>query len=184
MAQEIATREEYRSVGKPVRRIDAAGKVTGKTVYADDMKLPRMLHAKVLGSAYAHARIKSINADRARSHPGVAAVITAGDLPDYRKNPSNRHDIIFAEDEALFYGQPLAAVLAEDPHTAEEALALIDLESEELPAVLDPIAAMAEDSPLARSPISDVDRSEEKGHIAAGGGQGGGGGKPRNIASP
>src|SRR3990172_1563053 len=158
MAQEIATREEYRSVGKPVRRIDAAGKVTGKTVYADDMKLPRMLHAKVLGSAYAHARIKSINADRARSHPGVAAVITAAELPPYRKNPSNRHDIIFAEDEALFYGQPLAAVL-------------------------DPVAAMREDSPRTRSPISDVDRSEEKGHIAAGVEQEETEGKPSNIAS-
>src|SRR3972149_6265123 len=73
MAQEIATKEEYSSVGKPVRRIDAAGKVTGKTVYADDMKLPRMLHASVLGSAYAHARIKSIDAGRAgpgRRHAG------------------------------------------------------------------------------------------------------------------
>src|SRR3990170_1986692 len=136
MAQEIATKEEYSSVGKPVRRIDAAGKVTGKTVYADDMKLPRMLHAKVLGSAHAHARIKSIDAERAGSPPGVAAVITAAELPPYRKNPSNRRDIIFAEDEALFYGQPLAAVLAEDPHTAEEALALIEVEYEELPAVV------------------------------------------------
>src|SRR3972149_11893340 len=121
MAQEIATKEESQSVGKPVRRIDAAGKVTGKTVYADDMKLPRMLHAKVLGSAHAHARIKSLNAGKARSHPGVAAVITAAGLPPYRKNPSNRHELIFAEDEALFYGQPLAAVLAEDPPVAEGA---------------------------------------------------------------
>src|SRR3990170_209907 len=183
MAQEIATKEEYSSVGKPVRRIDAAGKVTGKTVYADDMKLPRMLHAKVLGSDHAHARIKSINAAKARSHPGVAAVITAAELPPYRKNASNRHELIFAEDEALFYGQPLAAVLAEDPHVAEEALALIQVEYEELPAVLDPVAAMREDSPLTRSPISDVDRSEEKGHIAAGVEQEETEGKPSNIAS-
>src|SRR3990167_11074491 len=99
MAQEIATRKEYRAVGKPVRRIDAAGKVTGKTVYADDMKLPQMLHAKVLGSAYAHARIKSIDSTRARNHPGVAAVITAADLPPYRRNPSERRHVIFVEDE-------------------------------------------------------------------------------------
>ncbi|MDP2675076.1 MAG: xanthine dehydrogenase family protein molybdopterin-binding subunit [Dehalococcoidia bacterium] len=183
MAQETATRKEYRTVGKPVRRIDAAGKVTGKTVYADDMKLPRMLHAKVLGSAHAHARIKSINAGKARSHPGVAAVITAAELPPYRKNPSNRHELIFAEDEALFYGQPLAAVLAEDPHVAEEALALIQVEYEELPAVLDPVAAMRDDSPLSRSPISGVDRSEEKGHIAAGVEQEETEGRPSNIAS-
>src|SRR3972149_2211207 len=125
MAQESATREEYRAVGKPVRRIDAAGKVTGKTVYADDMKLPRMLHAKVLGSAYAHARIKSINAGRARSYPGVAAVITAAELPPYRKNPSNRHDIIFSADEALFYGQPLAGGLAGEPPTAGGRVGLV-----------------------------------------------------------
>src|SRR3990170_8418633 len=106
MAQEIATRQEYRTVGKPVPRIEGIGKVTGKTVYADDMKLPRMLHAKVLGSPYAHARIKSIDTTAARSHPGVAAVITARDppthsgssgqassgqgLPAYKMNPSNR----------------------------------------------------------------------------------------------
>ena len=59
MAQETIVREEYRAVGKPVPRIEGIGKVTGKTVYADDMTLPRMLHAKVLGSPYAHARIKS-----------------------------------------------------------------------------------------------------------------------------
>ena len=183
MAQETATREEYRTVGKPVTRIEGAAKVTGKTVYADDIQLPRMLHAKVLGSAYAHARIKSIDAGRARSHPGVAAVITAAELPPYKKNPSNRNQLIFAEDEALFYGQPLAAVLAEDPHTAEEALELIDVEYEELPAVLDPIAAMRDDSPLTRSPVRDVDRSEEKGHITTGVEQTEAEGKTSNIAS-
>ena len=118
MAQEIATQQEYRIVGKPVPRIEGVGKVTGKTVYADDMKLPRMLHAKVLGSPYAHARVKSIDAMAARAHPGVAAVITSSELPPYKANASNRRGIIFADDEALFYGQPVAAVLAEDPHVA------------------------------------------------------------------
>src|SRR3989304_4563831 len=101
MAQEIATKGEDSSVGKPARRIDAAGS-------------------------------------------------TAGKLPPDRKNPPNRHELIFAEDEALFYGQPLAAVLAEDPHTAEEALELIEVDYEELPARPDPVAAMREDSPLSR----------------------------------
>ena len=183
MAQETSTKQEYRIVGKPVTRVEGAAKVTGKTIYADDMKLPRMLHAKILGSPHAHARIKSINADRARSHPGVAAVITAAEIPPYWMNPSNRRDIIFADDEALFHGQPLAAVLAEDPHTAEEALELIEVEYEELPPVLDPVAAMREDSPLARSPISDVDRSEQKGHIATGVEQEEAEGKPGNISS-
>ena len=183
MAQETTTREEYRIVGKPATRIDGVGKVTGRTVYADDMKLPRMLHAKILGSPYAHARIKSIDARRARSHPGVMAVITASELPPCKKDSSNRRLVIFAEDETLFHGQPVAAVLAEDPHTAEEALALIDVEYEELPPVIDPLAAMREDSPLARSPIGDVDRSEEKGHITTGVEQEEAKDKTSNIAS-
>ncbi|HEU4759588.1 MAG TPA: xanthine dehydrogenase family protein molybdopterin-binding subunit, partial [Dehalococcoidia bacterium] len=162
--------------------IEGVGKVTGRTVYADDMKLPRMLHAKVLGSAYAHARIKSIDATAARAHPGVEAVITASELPDYKKNESNRRSVIFADDEALFYGQPIAAVLAADPHVAEEALALIRVEYEELPAVVDPLAAMQEGSALVRSPVSDVDRSEERGHITLDVKEKEAEGKPSNIA--
>ncbi len=183
MAQKAATGQERRAVGKPTPRIEGIAKVTGKTVYADDMKLPRMLHAKVLGSPYAHARIKSIDATRARSHSGVAAVITAAELPPYKKSLSERRQVIFAEEETLFHSQPVAAVLAEDPHTAEEALELIDVEYEELAAVLDPVAAMDEGSPLARSPIGEVNRSEEKGHITADVEQEEAKGKPSNISS-
>ena len=68
----------------------------------------------------------------------------------------------------LFHGQPIAAVLASDPHVAEEALALIEVEYEALPPVVDPIEAMEEGSPLVRSPRHDVDRSEERGHVTAG----------------
>ncbi len=183
MAQKPATGHEYRTVGKPTPRIEGVAKVTGKTVYADDMKLPRMLHAKILGSPYAHARIKSIDATRARNHPGVAAVITAAELPPYRKSLSERRQVIFAEDETLFHSQPVAAVLAEDPHTAEEALALIQIDYEELPAVLDPLAAMRDDSPLARSPLGEVDRSEETGHITADVEQEEATGKASNVSS-
>jgi CO/xanthine dehydrogenase Mo-binding subunit len=188
MAQETKIREEetqreYRNVGKPVTRIEGAGKVTGETVYADDMQLPRMLHAKVLGSPYAHARIKSIDTRAARAHPGVEAVFTAADLPPYKMNASNRRGIIFPEEEVLFHGQPVAAVLASDPHIAEEALSLIEVDYEALPPVVDPIAAMVEDSPLVRSALSDVDRSEVRGHVTAGVEQKEAEGKPTNIAS-
>jgi CO/xanthine dehydrogenase Mo-binding subunit len=188
MAQETILREEetqreYRNVGKPVTRLEGVGKVTGKTVYADDMQLPRMLDAKVLGSPYAHARIKAIHIGKAREHPGVEAVVTSADLPDYKKNASNRRGIIFPDDEVLFHGQPIAAVLASDPHVAEEALALIEVEYEALPPVVDPIAAMEEGSPLVRSPLTDVDRSEERGHVTAGVEQTEAEGKPTNIAS-
>ncbi len=173
MAQEIKVREkeiqpEYRNVGKRVVRLEGVGKVTGETIYADDMQLPRMLHAKVLGSPYAHARIKSIDASAAREHPGVEAVFTPADLPPYKKNFSNRRGMIFPDEEVLFHGQPLVAVLASDPHVAEEALTLIKIEYEALPPVVDPIAAMEEGSPLVRSPLGDVDRSEERGHVTVG----------------
>jgi CO/xanthine dehydrogenase Mo-binding subunit len=164
MAQDTEVQQAFRAVGHRVTRIDGAAKVTGRTIYADDMKLPGMLHAKVLGSPYAHARIKSISTTAARKHPGVETVITAGDLPDLRLNPSNRQGVIFADDEVLFYGQPVAAALAVDPHVAEAALDLIEVEYEELPAVVDVLAAMEDDSPLVRSPVSEVDRSEERGH--------------------
>ena len=188
MAQETKVREEeiqreYRNVGKPVTRIEGVGKVTGKTVYADDMQLPRMLHAKVLGSPYAHARIKAIHTGKAREHPGVEAVVTAADLPEYKRNDSNRRGIIFPDDEVLFHGQPIAAVLASDPHVAEEALALIEVDYEALAPVVDPIAAMEEGSPLVRSPLTDVDRSEERGHVSAGVEQTEAEGKPTNVAS-
>ncbi|MEX0801552.1 MAG: xanthine dehydrogenase family protein molybdopterin-binding subunit [Dehalococcoidia bacterium] len=183
MAQEVATKQDYRYVGKPTPRIEGAAKVSGETIYADDMKLPRMLHARVLGSAYAHARIKSIDVARARAHPGVTAVITATELPFYHRNESNRRQIVLADDETLFIGQPIAAVLADDPHVAEEALELIDVKYEELPAVLDPVDAMREDSPLARAALSDVDRSEERGHVTTDVEQQEAEGQASNIAS-
>jgi CO/xanthine dehydrogenase Mo-binding subunit len=188
MAQETITREEeesreYRAIGKPVTRPDAMGKVTGQTVYTDDLQLPRMLHAKVLGSPYAHARIKGIDTSKARLHAGVEAVITAADLPRYKMNESNRRGVIFPPEEIIFQGQPIAAVLASDPHVAEEALALIDVEYEALAPVVDAVAAMKEGSPLVRSPLGDVDRSEERGHVTLTVEEKESEGKPSNIAS-
>lgn len=156
---------QYAVVGKPLPRIDGRPKVTGETVYAADMKLPRMLHARLVCSPCAHARIVRIDASRARAYPGVAAVLTGRDLPTYNANPTSRRHVTLPRDEVLFYGQPVAVVLAEDATTAEEARELVEVEYQELPAVVDPLAAMAEDAPLARQPLTDIDRSEEKGHI-------------------
>jgi CO/xanthine dehydrogenase Mo-binding subunit len=125
-----------------------------------------MLHAKVLGSAHAHARIRSIDTTRARQLPGVTAVLTGADLAPYNRNPSNRRGIAFAEGEAIFYGQPIAAALASDPHVAEQALALIAVDYEVLPAVVDPLEAIEEGAPLVRAALHDIDRSEEQGHTA------------------
>ena len=110
-------------------------------------------------------------------------MLTSRDLPPFKKNESNRRTVIFVEGEALFYGQPVAAVLAADPHVAEAALALIKVEWEELTPVVDPLEAMKEDSALVRAPISNVDRSEERGHVTVDVQQKEAEGKPTNIAS-
>src|SRR3990170_5688427 len=161
---------EYRMLGRPVTRVEGTGKVTGRTVYAADLQFPGMLHVKLVRSPYAHARIRSIDTSRARAVEGVEAVVTARDLPPTAgaadsSSPSlsarsNRGEVLLAAGEVVFAGEPVAAVIARDEATAEEARDLVQVDYEELPAVLDPIEAMKEDSPLARSPLSDVDRSE------------------------
>ena len=156
----------YANVGKPVTRVEGANKVTGESVYAADVQLRDMLHCKLLRSAHAHARIKRIDTTKAQALEGVERVVLAADLPKFEaKRMSNRGYNLLADDEVVFHGQPVAAVLAEELAIAEEALDLIEVEYEELPIVLDPIEAMRDDSPLARKPVSDIDRSEAQGHV-------------------
>ena len=125
----------YKVIGtRPVRH-DGADKVTGKARYGADIHLPGQLCAKTLRSPHAHARILSIDTSRAQALPGVRAVITAADFA-----PAAEDDWSFlfnlrnamAADKVLYRGQRVAAVAAVDAHTAEEALALIDVEYEEL----------------------------------------------------
>ncbi len=155
----------FSTVGKPITRVEGTDKVTGESAYAADVQLPNMLHCKLLRSDRAHARIVRIDTSKAEALEGVVRVVTAADLPKFEpRRLSNRIYNLLADDEVVFYGQPVAAVLAEDLAIAEEALDLIDVEYEELPVVLDPVEAMREDSPLARKPVSDIDRSESRGH--------------------
>ena len=156
----------YTTVGKPITRVEGTHKVTGGSVYAADIQLPGMLHCKLLRSPYAHARIISIDATKALALDGVERVITAADLPEFKPyRMSNRAYNLLAGEEAVFHGEPVAAVLAHDLSRAEEALELIDVVYEELPAVLDPLDAMRDDAPLARAPVIEIDRSESKGHV-------------------
>ncbi|MBI2910038.1 MAG: molybdopterin-dependent oxidoreductase [Chloroflexi bacterium] len=127
----------YSIVGKNVARLDALEKVTGRAVYAIDLKLPRTLHGKVLRSPYAHARILRIDTSRAESLPGVKAVITRENTPERRDGVVILDQHILALHVVRYVGEPVAAVAAEAPEVAEEALDLIDVEYEELPAVFD-----------------------------------------------
>lgn len=157
---------EYRVVGRPTPRVEGVEKVTGRTIYTADVHLPGTLHVKLLLSPHAHARIRRVVTSRAAALEGVVAVVTAADLPplDPNKVASNRAYSLLAAGEVVFAGQPVVAVVARDPTTAEEALGLIEVKYEELPAVLDPLEALKEGSPLARSPLTDVGRSQSRGH--------------------
>src|SRR5687767_11767535 len=145
----------YAYVGKAQPRIDGTDKVTGKRLYTSDVKLARMVHARILRSPLAHARIKSIDTNKAETHPGVVAVLTGRDLGSPVET-GTRYAATMAVEEVLFYGQPVAAVLAEEAAIAEEALDLIYVDYEPLPAVIDPQQAIKEDSPLVRRGMGDV----------------------------
>ena len=145
----VATKPKHDSVGVSIPRVDAADKVTGRAVYTGDVALPNMIHGKILGAAVAHGRIKRIDTTRARALPGVLAVITGVDVPDtmYGVSPARYDEHVLAKEKVRHVGDPVAAVAAVDERTAEQALVLIDVEYDELPAVFDPVAAIAEGAP-------------------------------------
>src|ERR687884_67634 len=134
----ISTMPDYAVVGKRVTRIDADVRVTGKAIFGDDVQLPGLLHGKVLRSPHAHARIRRLDASKAERLPGVRAVVTAEDAPETPFGGVIKDRWIFARDKVRYMGEPIAAVAATDPHLAEEALRLIEVEYEPLPAVIEP----------------------------------------------
>lgn len=138
----------YGVVGQSLPRSDALAKVTGEALYTGDIRLSGCLEAKVLRSPLPHARILHIDTSRAERLPGVATVITAKDLPPRRYGHGIADQPVLARDRVLFVGERVAAVAAADEATAEEAVELIRVEYEELPAVTDPLEAMGEGAPV------------------------------------
>ncbi|MFH0725749.1 MAG: xanthine dehydrogenase family protein molybdopterin-binding subunit [Pseudomonadota bacterium] len=134
-------------VGKNVPRTSEIDKVTGRAVYMDELKRPGMLYGKILYSKHAHARIKSIDTEKAKKLPGVRAVITGADIADVRVGFLGDQTVL-KRDIVRQYRDEVAAVAAISPEIAEEAIRLIDVTYEPLPAVFDPIAAMKPDAPL------------------------------------
>jgi carbon-monoxide dehydrogenase large subunit len=139
-------------IGKDVPRLEDPKLLTGRATYTDDVKLAGMLHAAVLRSPHAHARIRHIDVSRARAVPGVFAVVTGEDareltapLPAFCAEPVVQYAL--ALDKVRFAGEAVAAVAAVDRYTAEDACALIDVEYEPLPVLTDPLAAMAPSAP-------------------------------------
>jgi len=140
--------EGFSVLGKALPKVDAYAKVTGKAIFADDIFLPRMLYGKLLRSTHAHANIKKVHAFKALTMPGVVAVATGEELPTrYGILPSSPDEHVFATDKVRYVGDPIAAVVAEDELTAEEALNLIEVEYEPLPPIMSIDAALKENNP-------------------------------------
>jgi CO/xanthine dehydrogenase Mo-binding subunit len=139
-----------RVVGRPVPRVDALEKVTGRARYVTDLTMPGMVHAKVLRSPYAHARVTRVDVTRARALPGVIAALAGADVTwcDPYYGPAYRDRPVLALDVARYEGEPVAAVAAVDEATAEAALELIDVDYEPLTAVMTLEEALAPGAPL------------------------------------
>ena len=144
--------------GQSIKRFEDHRLLTGQSSYVDDMTRPGMLHALIIRSPHGHARIRSIDASAALALTGVTAVITAQDIADIAVLPTResadadelnppRHPAL-AVDKACYAGQPVAIVLAENIYTAEDAVELVNIDYEILPAVIDPREATSEGAPV------------------------------------
>ncbi len=134
----MATSPDYRVIGAPIPRSDGPEKVTGRGKYSLDVMFPDMLWAKVLRSPYPHARITRLDASRALALPGVHAVLTGEDVKGIRTGKRLQDEPVLVWDRALFVGDKIAAIAADNEEIAEEAVSLIEVEYEEL----DPVVGM------------------------------------------
>ncbi len=166
----------YRVIGSRPLKPEDLEKVTGRTQFAGDFSLPDMLYGAVLRSPHAHARIRSIDTRAAESLPGVTAVVTAADLPAAayhldKDDPGSYFQTcnVLAQDKALYYGHALAGVAATSLELADRALALIKVDYEVLPPVMDVNDAMQPDAPI----LHDFLRTDELGDRSDG---------PSNVA--
>lgn len=151
----VARVEDLRVIGKPEHKVDAPKLVQGKPAFAADVQMPGMLYAKILRSPHAHARIRRIDVSKARALPGVHAVLTYQDIPRVVFSTAGQSDpipgpldFVSLDSKVRYVGDRVAAVAAETPEIAEEALRLIEVEYEVLPAVLDPRDAMKPGAPV------------------------------------
>lgn len=149
-------------IGEKIRRREDPALLTGRGQYVDDVALPGLLHAFVVRSPVAHARIVSVDVSEARTARGVAAVFTAADLDGVRPLPGgeglppgsrNPAYPVLAAEKVLWAGQPVALVVAESPALAADAAELVVIDYEELPAVTDPVRAAAAAAPVLHAPV-------------------------------
>ena len=146
---------ELTTIGRSERRVDAVKLATGRGAFVDDLALPGMLHARILHSPHAHARIRKIDASHARAMPGVACVLTHEDVPRVPYTTAGQgwpepspYDAVMLDRKVRFVGDRVAVVAAEDPELAQRACEAIRVEYDVLPAVLDPERSMDPGAPV------------------------------------
>jgi CO/xanthine dehydrogenase Mo-binding subunit len=148
--------EQTQAVGQRVKRTDARAHVLGQTRYIDDLAFPGMLHAKIKRAGIAAARIVRVDTREAESMPGVAAVLTARDIPFNAFGPTLKDQPLLASDRVCHAGDGIAAVAAATEQIAAEAIERIRVDYEPLPAVFDPLEAMRDDAPRVHPPASNI----------------------------
>ncbi|MEW6673033.1 MAG: xanthine dehydrogenase family protein molybdopterin-binding subunit [Thermodesulfobacteriota bacterium] len=139
---------EYAVLGRPITFVDGLKKVKGQARYLDDISLPGMLHARILRSPHAHARIVKIDTSKAAALPGVKAVLTGKDCPGNRFGCDVPDTFILPTEKVRYAGEEVAAVAAVSSKIARQALDLITIEYDPLPAVFEPETALKADAPL------------------------------------
>jgi CO/xanthine dehydrogenase Mo-binding subunit len=162
----MKTTRDVRGIGLSIPRPDGPEKVTGRVQYVADITPKGLLHAKLLRSPHAHARIVRIDTSRAQALAGVRAVLTAGDIPELKKKAPTRAHAVLAIDRVVFAGQPVAAVAADELAVAEEALDLIEVQYEVLAAAVDPLQSMRPGAPPVADAGTEADASEALAHSA------------------
>jgi CO/xanthine dehydrogenase Mo-binding subunit len=167
-----------------VPRIDAREKLTGRAVFTADHDLRGLLHARLVLSPHAHAKIRTIPVDAAKAVPGVVAVLTAADLPFGEETPNARGRCLLAHGEARFPGEPVAAIVAESDAAAADGAARLAaaIDYEALPALIDPWAAAERSAPLVQPGLQGAS-SEAGAHGAAAAAQQEEEQAPGNVAS-
>ena len=167
----VLATQTFNVVGtRPVRH-DGADKVTGRALYGADFDTAGLLHGKILRSPHAHARIKSIDTSAAEALPGVAAIVTNADFQsdsdavvDFGEGATSLkwlRDNVLASDKALYKGHAIAGVAASNPHVAEEAVELIEVEYELLPPVVTVEDAMADGAPILHDDLKTEELGEQ-----------------------
>ncbi len=159
------TKQTFTVAGTNAHRVDGIEKVTGKAIYTTDIVLPGMAHARILRSPVAHAKLVKIDASKARELPGVICTLTRDDIKgfNYKYGATYKDQSIVAVDKVRYVGDPVAAVIADDPAIAEQALELIDVEYDEVEKVTNIEEATAPGAPLVHE--AGVARAELRGSV-------------------